>query len=380
VVSIVTSRRDGKMTKSKLSRCQFKAWHYSLPMDIFYSDAHRVHQGQFEFFRGEKVECFEKPSRADFVLQAVTQRGIGALRAPQHFGLDRLERVHSPRYLAFLARAWSQWTALGHTQDAIASVWPTRSFRSDVEPDNFIAQLGLYSFDSGTPLTAGSWQAAKLGADLALSAQAAIAAGQRAAFSLSRPPGHHAGADFLGGYCFVNNAAVATQAFLDQGAQRVAVLDVDYHHGNGTQSIFYDRSDVLFQSLHGDPRTEYPFYLGHVDETGAGAGLSFNQNYPLPAGCDNERWFEALASACSRVCSYAPDALVVSLGVDTYVGDPISQFRLDTPEYARLGAALAALRLPTLFILEGGYAVEQIGHNVAEVLAGFEGGGASAFR
>jgi acetoin utilization deacetylase AcuC-like enzyme len=343
-------------------------------MDIFYSDDHRAHQGQFEFFRGEQVECFEKPARADFVLQAVTARQIGAVRAPQAFGLDRIERVHSPRYLAFLARAWPQWAALGHSRDAIASVWPTRGFRTDVEPDNFIAQLGLYSFDSGTPLTAGSWQAAKLGADLALSAQAAMAAGQRAAFSLSRPPGHHAGADFLGGYCFINNAAVATQAFLDQGAQRVAVLDVDYHHGNGTQSIFYDRADVLFQSLHGDPRTEYPFYLGHADETGAGAGLGFNQNYPLPAGCDNALWFEALAAACRRIRAYAPDALVISLGVDTYVGDPISQFRLDTPEYARLGEALAALRLPTLFILEGGYAVEQIGHNVAEVLAAFDGG------
>lgn len=344
---------------------------YSGTMDIFYSDEHRAHQGQFEFFRGEQVECFEKPARADFVLQAVTARQIGAIHAPQVFDLDRIERVHSPRYLAFLARAWSQWTALGHTRDAIASVWPTRGFRTDVEPDNFIAQLGLYSFDSGTPLTAGSWQAAKLGADLALSAQAAIAAGQRAAFSLSRPPGHHAGADFLGGYCFVNNAAVATQAFLDQGAQRVAVLDVDYHHGNGTQAIFYDRPDVFFASIHGDPRTEYPFYLGHADERGSGAGLGANLNLPLPRGTHYATWAQALDTALAAIQAFGAEALVASLGMDTFEGDPISGFTLKSDDYLRVGDRLARAGLPTAFIFEGGYAVEEVGINAVNVLQAF---------
>ncbi|MEK8047602.1 histone deacetylase family protein [Ideonella margarita] len=343
-------------------------------MHIFYSDAHRAHAGQFEFFRGEKVPCFEKPERADFVLKAVQAAGIGPVLPASEVSMAPLSRVHAPRYLAFLERAWERWTALGNRTDAIPSVWPIRGFRSDVEPDNFQAQLGMYSFDSGTPFTAGSWQAALSGAQLALSAQAHVAAGARAAFSLARPPGHHAGPDFFGGYCFINNAAVAAQAAIDQGAQRVSILDVDYHHGNGTQSIFYDRADVQFLSLHGDPRTEYPFYLGHADELGAGAGLGFNHNYPLPAGCTNERWFDALSQACSQVQAYAPELLIISLGVDTYVGDPISKFRLDKPEYRRLGAAIAALRRPTLFILEGGYAVAEIGENVAAVLTGFEHG------
>jgi len=343
-------------------------------MHIFYSDAHRAHAGQFEFFRGEKVPCFEKPERADFVLKAVQAAGIGPVLPASEVSLAPLSRVHAPRYLAFLERAWERWTALGNQTDAIPSVWPIRGFRSDVEPDNFQAQLGMYSFDSGTPFTAGSWQAALSGAQLALSAQAHVAAGARAAFSLARPPGHHAGPDFFGGYCFINNAAVAAQAAIDQGAQRVSILDVDYHHGNGTQSIFYERADVQFLSLHGDPRTEYPFYLGHADELGAGAGLGFNHNYPLPAGCSNERWFDALSQACSQVQAYAPELLIVSLGVDTYVGDPISKFRLDKPEYLRLGAAIAALQRPTLFILEGGYAVAEIGENVAAVLTGFEHG------
>jgi len=341
-------------------------------MHIFYSDQHRAHAGSHEFYRGELVPCFEKPERADHVLAAVQARGIGPVLPPKPFPLDPITRVHSARYLRFLETAWDQWTALGNTGDILPSVWPIRGFRSDVEPVNFMARLGLYSFDSGTPFTAGTWAAARTGADIALTAQAHIAAGHRAAFALSRPPGHHAGADFLGGYCFLNNAAIAAQAWRDQGAERVAILDVDYHHGNGTQSIFYDRADVLFQSIHGDPLTEYPFYLGHADETGSGAGLGFNQNYPLPAGATNEAWFAALATACERIAAYRPAALVVSLGVDTFADDPISKFQLRTPEFHRLGRTLAALQLPTLFILEGGYAVAEIGDNVAEVLQAFE--------
>jgi acetoin utilization deacetylase AcuC-like enzyme len=343
-------------------------------MHIIYSDDHRLHQASMEFFRGELVPCFEKPERADFVLAAVKARGIGEILAPDTFSVETIERVHAPRYLRFLERAWDMWSALGQTRDAIPSVWPIRGFRHDIEPDNFAAQLGLYSFDSGSPFTAGTWRAARRAADCALTAQARIAAGARAAFALARPPGHHAGVDFFGGYCFINNAAVAAQAFLDQGAQRVAILDVDYHHGNGTQAIFYERADVLTQSIHGDPKTEYPFYLGHADETGAGAGQSCNFNYPLAAGSSNELWFEALAAAGRRLRAYAPDALVVSLGVDTYAGDPISKFSLDKPEFLRLGAQIAALDLPTLFVMEGGYAVAEIGENVAHVLQGFQDG------
>jgi acetoin utilization deacetylase AcuC-like enzyme len=347
---------------------------YIARMNIIYSDEHREHRGTVEFFRGELVPCFEKPERADQVLATVQARRLGPILPPEDFALTLVERVHAPRYLRFLQRAWDEWSALGNTNDALPAVWPIRGMRHDVEPTNFMAQLGLYSFDSGTPLTAGSWNAAYLGARIALTAQRRVSAGERAVFALSRPPGHHAGHDFLGGYCFINNAAVATQAFIDAGAARVAIVDVDYHHGNGTQSIFYARGDVLFQSIHGDPRTEYPFYLGHADERGSGTGEGCNWNYPLPAGSSNAAWFEALELACQRVQSFGADVLVVSLGVDTFVRDPISKFQLDAPEYLRLGARLQRLGLPTLFILEGGYAVAEIGANVANVLQGFEGG------
>jgi acetoin utilization deacetylase AcuC-like enzyme len=226
--------------------------------------------------------------------------------------------------------------------------------------------------DNGSPLCAGTWAAAKAGADAAASAAQALLGGQGAALCATRPPGHHAGPDFMGGYCFINNAAVAAQALRAGGAARVAVLDVDYHHGNGTQAIFYDRADVLFVSIHGDPRTEYPFYLGHADETGAGAGAGFNLNLPLPAGSSAAAWFAALDAACERVARHRADALVVSLGLDTYAGDPISTFALQQDDFARLGQRLKRLGLPTAFILEGGYAAAELGHNAVRVLQGFE--------
>ena len=181
----------------------------------------------------------------------------------------------------------------------------------------------------------------------------------------------------MGGYCFINNAAVAAQTFLNHGCQRVAILDVDYHHGNGTQSIFYDRADVFFASIHGDPRTEYPFYLGHADEVGETEGLGYNLNLPLPAGSSAATWFAALDTACARIASYGAEAIVISLGLDTFAGDPISTFALQTADYAQLGQRLRQLAAslggtPTLFVLEGGYAAAELGTNAVQVLAGFE--------
>lgn len=207
--------------------------------------------------------------------------------------------------------------------------------------------------------------------DVALSTAALVAGGERAAFALCRPPGHHAGARFAGGYCYINNAAVAAEAFRVGGARRVTVLDIDYHHGNGTQEIFYARGDVQVVSLHADPMVEFPYFLGHADERGAGAGEGATLNLPLPHGTDFTRWSVAFAVAAAAIARFAPDVLVVSLGVDTYHGDPISQFRLRTADYPVIGGGIAGLGLPTLFVMEGGYAVEAIGENVAGVLAGF---------
>jgi acetoin utilization deacetylase AcuC-like enzyme len=186
--------------------------------------------------------------------------------------------------------------------------------RHDIEPDDFYGRLGLYSMDAFTPLGAGTWIAAKTGADCAINAAHALRLGEPCSFALTRPPGHHAGADYCGGYCFLNNAALAAQHLLDDGLERVAILDLDYHHGNGTQSIFYRRKDVLFMSIHADPRGDYPFYLGHADETGEGDGLGYNMNLPLARGATSTQWFAALETACLKMAACAPQALVVSLG------------------------------------------------------------------
>ena len=272
-----------------------------------------LHAPAHEFFRGQRVPCFENPARARFVEDALRVHGH-ALRPPTVDSAPLLGEVHAPRYLDFLRTAWDQWLALDAANADVQpfpSVWPVRTLRSDVEPANFVARLGLYSMDNGSPMAAGTWAAAKAGADAAASAAHALLKGERAAFCATRPPGHHAGPDFMGGYCFINHAAVCAQALRHGGAARVAVLDVDYHHGNGTQAIFYERADVLFCSIHGDPRTEYPFYLGHADETGAGAGQGFNLNLPLPARASVAAWFDALEVACARVQRHRPDALVV---------------------------------------------------------------------
>ena len=344
-------------------------------MRTFHNDRHALHHGKVEMFRGQLVPCFEVPARLDHVLQELRERKLGPLATPPRAGDGTITRIHSQRYVDFLAGAWDEWVAMDPAnaqRDAIPSYWPIRTFRSDVLPASFPARMGLFSYDAGSPLTSGTWAAARAGADCAVAAAQAVGGGERAAFALTRPPGHHAGADFFGGYCFLNNAAIAAQALRDAGLARVAIVDIDYHHGNGTQAIFYDRADVFFASIHGDPHTEYPYFLGYADERGEGPGLGFNLNLPLARGSGFAPWRAALAQALQAVAGSGAQALVVSLGVDTFAGDPISGFGLQSPDYLRVGEDLAAAGLPTVFVFEGGYAVEEIGVNAVNVLEGFE--------
>lgn len=343
-------------------------------MIIFHNELHALHHGKLEMFRGALVPCFEVPARVDHVLAEVRARALGPVQPPPACGDEVIARVHAPRYLEFLAGAWDEWVALdpANTQrDAIPSYWPIRTFRSDVLPASFPARLGLFSFDAGSPLTAGTWTAARKGADCAVAAAQRLLAGDRAAFALTRPPGHHAGVDFFGGYCFLNNAAIAAQALRDGGLERVAVLDIDFHHGNGTQAIFYGRGDVFFASLHGDPHTEYPYYLGYADERGSGDGAGCNLNLPLARGTGFDEWRGALAHALQAIRAFGAQALVLSLGVDTFEGDPISGFRLASADFLRVGEDIAAAGLPTAFVFEGGYAVAEVGINAVNVLDGF---------
>lgn len=342
-------------------------------MKTIFSPRHAGHAGQIELVAGRILPGFECPERAEIVRAEVERRGLGPILSPTPQGLEVARRVHAPDYVDFLRDAWDLWTAAGNTGPALPFVWPTRGLRDDLKPRKITALLGYYSFDGGSAFVEGTWEAIAASNACALTAADLVAAGERAAFSLSRPPGHHAGRRAAGGYCYLNNAACAAERLRERGAGRVAVLDVDFHHGNGTQEIFWERSDVLFVSLHGEPATEYPYFTGAPDEIGAGAGEGFNLNLPMPAGSAFDVWGASLEVACRRIAEAGVEALVVSLGLDTFEGDPISHFRLTRADYPRIGARLAALGLPTVFVLEGGYAVADLGVNAVGVLEGFEG-------
>lgn len=342
-------------------------------MKTFYSPIHIGHAPKEEFEQGRLSPAVEIPERALRVLARLDERKLGPVLAPTAFGDEPILRVHDSAFVKFLTGAHSGWRAKypNDDADAIPSTWPARGLRERRHGD-IESQLGSYCFDTATPIVKGTWAAARMAVDTALSAAQAIQNGERAAFALARPPGHHASGDVYGGYCYLNNVAIAAQSFVDKG-MKPAILDVDYHHGNGTQTIFYDRNDVLFVSLHADPSFAYPHYLGFSDERGAGKGEGFNLNMPLGMGTNWGAYSQALAHAMLAIRRFGADVLLISLGLDTFQRDPISKFALKTDDYFRLGEALALPDLPTLFVFEGGYNIEALGEITVNVLEGFEG-------
>ena len=340
-------------------------------MKTIFSEQHRLRDAQTELYGGELVQPFERPSRADMVIEAVRTSELGPVEAPETFSLDPVLRIHDADFVTFLENAWEEWRQTGYAGEAMASVWPAR--RMQCRAPRFIeGKMGYYALAAETSITEGTWAAALSSKDVALTGARALAEGEQGIFSLCRPPGHHAARDMFGGYCFLNNAAIAAQYLLDDGVERVAILDIDFHHGNGTQDIFYERDDVLFCSLHGDPEDAFPHFLGYADEAGLGAGMGFNRNYPMPPGTPFSRWREALDDALRHIRKFSPRHLVVSLGVDTFEHDPISFFKLTTPDYLTTGQLIGALGIPTLFVMEGGYDIGEVGLNVVNVLNGFE--------
>lgn len=334
-------------------------------MKAFFAEAQMQHAPTLELQNGEMVPHAESQARVQAINSA-----LPTLEATQDFGLDPILAVHDPAYVAFLKRAHRDWQAAGRPGDAFPYVFPIRG-RRPLGLNRIDAELGQYAYDCGTPVAAGTWEAAYWNAQTALTGLDTVLGGARHAFAFCRPPGHHAGRDYMGGYSYLNNVAIAAQRARDQGAANVAVLDVDYHHGNGTQDIFYARGDVLTVSLHADPKTDYPFYWGHADETGEGAGAGANLNLPMPRGTDWNGYKARLSEAVERVAAYAPDLLIVPFGADTYAGDPISFFEIETLDYTRMGALIAATKLPTLICMEGGYAIDALGANVSAFLRGF---------
>lgn len=339
-------------------------------MLTIYSEDHRKRDAKTELLGGQLIPPFEKPARMDFILDRIHKEGLGEVLAPRDFGLEPILKIHDAGYVKFLEDVWQEWTHAGMKGEAIAASWPARRMQQRC-PTDIDGKLGYYALAAETSITEGTWDAARASVNVALEAASRLVQ-ENSVFALCRPPGHHAALDMYGGYCFFNNAALAAQSLLDQGAERVAILDVDFHHGNGTQDIFYNRDDVLFISLHGQPEDAFPHYLGYEDETGVGAGDGFNVNFALPPGTPFGPWRDRLLQSSDRISKYSPDALVVSLGTDTFENDPISFFKLTCDDFSTYGADLAELSLPTLFVMEGGYAVEEIGINTVNVLQGFE--------
>ena len=339
-------------------------------MQTVLSEQHKLHFPQGELAGGQLVRPYECPERWDYIVRQLDQVGLSDRKAPNPLDLALVEQVHTPAFIRFLSQAWDGWQAEGFEGEAIPTVFPARRMQQR-EPDYIDGKLGYYAMAVETAITSGTWEAAQSSAAVAQTTQELISDGAKTAFALCRPPGHHAGADLYGGYCFLTNAAIAAQGFLNQGADRVAVLDVDFHHGNGTQDIFYQRDDVLFLSLHGAPEDAFPHFLGYADEKGDNKGQGYNFNYPLPPGTAYTEWFKALQDALRKTATYSPDVLIISLGVDTFKEDPISFFKLESEDFSDYGKAIAALNIPTLFVMEGGYAVEEIGINTVNVLTGY---------
>lgn len=334
-------------------------------MRCFWDERQRRHVPAGEFFNGAMHPAAEHLGRVDAILGA-----IGPTERVSDHGIEALQRVHSPDYLDLLRCAHQEWRALGRDGDAFPYAFPVVG-RRPLKLERIDARLGQHSFDTATPIGSGTWEAAYWSAQTALSALDAVLEDSGAAFALCRPPGHHAGADYLGGYSYLSNAAIAAEAALAKGTSRVAILDVDYHHGNGTQDVLYGRGDVAYASIHADPSTDYPFFWGHADEQGSGAGEGANLNLPLPRGTDWSGYEAALVRALDWIAGLGPELLIISYGADTHEADPISHFRLRTSDYAPMARRIAAFGLPTLIVMEGGYAIEALGPNVAEFLSGF---------
>jgi acetoin utilization deacetylase AcuC-like enzyme len=329
-------------------------------MRCFWDERQRAHAPEAEFFNGRLHPAAEHQGRVDAILAA-----IGVTELPENRGMEALLRVHSQGYLDLLRDAHGEWLAAGREGDAFPYTFPIVG-RGSPDLSRIDARLGQHSFDTSTPIGSGTWDACYWSVQTALGALDAVLAGDRSAFGFARPPGHHAGRDYFGGYSYLNHAAIGAEVALESGKRRIAILDVDYHHGNGTQDIFAGRADVVFASIHADPSTDYPFFWGHADESDGNI-----LNLPLPRGTDWSGYAPALMQAIEWLGRSEPDLLIVSYGADTHEADPISHFNLKTSDYAPMARRIAAMGLPTLIVMEGGYAVEALGANVAEFLSGF---------
>ena len=337
-------------------------------MRAVFDERQRRHDPKHFMANGAISPNPEQPRRIE-VLKAAAEAAGCAFEPPADAGRGPIAAIHTPEYLTFLETIYPRWRRIdGAGDEVIPNIHPAA--RTDGYPRSAVGQAGYHQADTACPIAEGTWEAAYWSAQSAIHGADLVAGGERAAYALSRPPGHHAFGDLAGGFCFLNNSAIAAERFRAAGL-RPAILDVDVHHGNGTQGIFYRRADVLTVSIHADPARFYPFFWGHAQERGEAEGLGFNLNIPLPRGTDDDAYLEALDAGLARVRSFGTEALVVALGLDASIDDPFKGFRVTQGGFAQIGAAIASAGLPTLFVQEGGYLSDSLGANLTRALSGF---------
>jgi len=342
---------------------------------VVYTAAHRRHDPKIAFEASRLMPAFEHVGRGEAIRSTLQGDPRFDFQEPREWGTAPIEAVHDPGLVRFLSTAWSEYQEVaGPTDDVMADVFYRPAMRRGMperaEPASILARFGWWCFETTTPLTEGTYEAARGAVDTALTATRLVLDGERAAYGLCRPPGHHATTTLYGGYCFFNNAAIAANHVASTTGTKVTVLDVDYHHGNGTQEIFYDRDDVQYVSLHGDPTRAYPWNIGYDNETGTGRGAGTNLNIPLAERTSDDAYLAELDRAREAITGFGPSLLIVSLGLDTFVTDPISDLALTADGFERCGAMVAELGLPTVVLQEGGYDVDALGDNVRRWLVG----------
>ena len=344
-------------------------------MKVVYTPAHLLHDPKTEIEKGTVHSPFEHIGRGEVIREVLSADSRFEMLSPSEWGIDVINAVHNPGLHRFFTTAWQEYQdVIGPTREVTPEVFYRPSLRhkmaDGVEPVSITGRLGWWCFETTTPLTEGTYASARGAVDTAMTAMQLVLDGERAAYGLCRPPGHHATTDLYGGYCFFNNAAIVAHHVASTTGVKVAVLDVDYHHGNGTQEIFYDRDDVMYVSLHGDPSRAYPYTIGYADETGTGRGLGSTLNVPLAARTDDDKYVDALADAVAKIQAFGAQMVVVSLGLDTFITDPICDLSVTTDGFRRSGEVVAALGLPTVVLQEGGYDVDKLGINVQSWLVG----------
>jgi acetoin utilization deacetylase AcuC-like enzyme len=338
-------------------------------MKVVFAEEQRRHYPEHFLVNGVSEANPERPQRIDRLLAGARAAGF-SLERPLDYGLEPIAAVHDARYLAFLAKAHERWRRIDGAAPAVTpNIHPVA--RDCAYPDSVVAQAGWHMMDASCPIAADTHESALWSAASAVHAADIVLAGEPVAYALCRPPGHHARQDAAAGFCYINNAAVATTR-LQRKFPRVAILDVDLHHGNGTQDIFYARADVLTVSIHVDPVRFYPFFWGAAGEIGAGAGQGFNLNLPLPRGAGDESFLKALDRALNRIEKFDAHALVIALGLDAYEADPFGGLAVTTRGFARIGGNIGgAIDRPTVIVQEGGYLCDALGDNLASFLTGY---------